>query len=73
MEERERGSNIIFLIIFRQLGRMSSEEEGKGTEILGKKIKFLNNGEWEEYQLLGNFIQPLNFDVSACIINFFKV
>ena len=38
-EKRERGSNIIFPIILRLLGRISSGEEVKWTEILGKKIK----------------------------------
>ena len=42
--KRKKGSNIIFPIILRLLGRISSEEEGKGTKILGKKIKILTNG-----------------------------
>ena len=37
--KRERGRNIIFSIILKLLGRISSREEGKGIEILGKKIK----------------------------------
>ena len=36
----ERGSNIIFHIIFRLLGR-EEYQEGKGAEILWKKIKNL--------------------------------
>ena len=36
---RERGSNNILPVILRLLGRISSGEEGKATEILGKKIK----------------------------------
>ena len=32
-------SNIIFPLILRLLGRISIGEEGKETEILGKKIK----------------------------------
>ena len=39
MEKRARGSNIIFPVILRLLGRISSGEEGKGTEILGMKIE----------------------------------
>ena len=39
MEKIKRGSNIIFPIILRLLGRISSWEGGKRTEILGKKIK----------------------------------
>ena len=51
------------------MGTISSGEEGKGAEILGygygydnvgKKIKILKNGGWEEYQVVGNFIQPLS-------------
>ena len=38
-KKRERGSNIIFPIISRLLGSISNEKEGKGTDILGKKIK----------------------------------
>ena len=37
-KKRKRGSNIIFPIILRLLGRIS---RGKGTEILSKKIKIL--------------------------------
>ena len=40
VEKRVRGSNIICSIMFRLNGRLSSGEEGNGTEILGKKIKF---------------------------------
>ena len=39
VEKREMGSNIIFPIILGLLGRISSGEEGKLTEILGNKIK----------------------------------
>ena len=38
-KKRVEGSNIICSIIFRLYGRLSSGEEGNGTEILGKKIK----------------------------------
>ena len=41
IEKREKGSNIIFPIILRLLGRMSSGEKGKGTEIYWKKIEIL--------------------------------
>ena len=58
VEKRESGSNIIFPIILRLLGRISSGEEGMGTDMLGKKIKILKNGCWEEYQVAWNFIHP---------------
>ena len=38
--KKERGSNIIFPIIIRLLERLSSGEEGTGTEIFGKNTKF---------------------------------
>ena len=37
--KRDRGSNIIFPIILRLLGRISSGKKGKGAETAGKKIK----------------------------------
>ena len=41
MEKKERGSNIIFPITFRLLGRISSEEEGgnfggENQDLVGK-------------------------------------
>ena len=45
-EKMKRGSNIIFLIKLRLLGRISSWEEGKKTEILGKKIKIKKKWGW---------------------------
>ena len=44
LEKREYGHNIIFPIILRLLGRISSGEEGKVTEILGKIIKIKKMG-----------------------------
>ena len=38
-EKRERGSNIIFPITLRLLGRISSEERGKRRIIWGRKKK----------------------------------
>ena len=38
-KKKDRGSNIIFPIIFRLFGRVSSGNKGKGTEILRKKAK----------------------------------
>ena len=38
VEKRNRGSNIIFPIISRLLGRISSGEVRKEAEFLGKKI-----------------------------------
>ena len=43
-KKSQRGSNIIFPLILRLLGRKSSGEEGKGTENLGNKIKIKKNG-----------------------------
>ena len=55
-KKKERGSNIIFLIILRLLGRISSgEEEGN----FGKENQDFKNEVREEYQLIGNFIHPL--------------
>ena len=33
-------------------GRISSEKEGKETESFGKKIKILNNGDGDEYEVV---------------------
>ena len=55
LEKRERGSNIIFPIILRLLGRISGGGKGKGTE---KKIKIRKNLSGEEYQVVVNFIHP---------------
>ena len=52
------GSNIISPILFRLLGRISTREEEKGTEILEKKIMIKKNGDGKEYQVVGNFIHP---------------
>ena len=57
MVKRKRGSIIISPLILRLMGRISSVKEGKGTKILGKKIK-MNNGGGEEYQVVVSFIQP---------------
>ena len=47
LKNREKGSNIIFPVILRLLGGISSDEKMKRTEILEKKIKMLQkNGEW---------------------------
>ena len=56
VKKSERGSNIIFAIILKLLGRISTGEEGKEIEILGKYIKVFKNGDKEEYQVVGNFI-----------------
>ena len=37
--KREKGSKIIFPIIIKLFERILSWEEGKGAEMLGKKIK----------------------------------
>ena len=42
----KKGSKIIFPIKLRLLGRISSGEDGKGTAILGKKIKIFEKLGW---------------------------
>ena len=59
MEKRERGSKIVFLILLRLLGRISSgKRPGKRMEILGKKIKILKTGDEERYEVAYNFMHP---------------
>ena len=58
MEKRQRGSNIIFPLILRLLGRISSGKEGKETEILGKKIKILKKLEGEKNIKIKNTALP---------------
>ena len=74
MEKRGRGSNIICSITLRLLGKISSAEDGKGTEILGKKIKFKKDEGGEEYQTITTFIHPCDITRkifrSGCIILF---
>ena len=41
-KKRVRGNNIIFPLILRLLGRISSWEMGKGTKFLGKNINIIN-------------------------------
>ena len=42
----------------KTVGENIKWKEGKGMEILGKKIKVLKNGGGEEYQVVGNFLHP---------------
>ena len=59
VEKRERRSNIIFPLILRLLGRLSSVERGgRGRTFLGRLSRFKINGGGEEYQVVGNFIHP---------------
>ena len=55
--KKERGSNIIFPLIFRLLERISSEE--KGAEIFGRKPRFKKNRGGEEYQVVANLYTPV--------------
>ena len=60
-KKRVRGSNchMFYNIKGRKMkGRLSSGEKGKGTKILGKKIKILKNGGGEEYQFVWHLIHP---------------
>ena len=50
----KRGSNIVFLIILRLLGRISNVEENGNFE---EENQDLNVG-GEEYKVVGNFIHP---------------
>ena len=44
----ERGKQYNLLYNIDAIGRISSGEKGKGTEILGKKIKIKKKKSWEE-------------------------
>ena len=57
VEKMEKGSNIIFPFNIMAVGKKSIGEEGKGTEIWGRKSR-LTNGVGEEYQNVWNFIHP---------------
>ena len=65
MEKRVRGSNIICSMILRLYGRLSSEEEGKGTGILGKKIQILKKWGWGRISNCKELYTPLSFSF-AC-------
>ena len=58
MEKRVIGSNITCSIILRLFGRLSIGEEGKGTEIMGKKIKFLKTRVGKNIKLQGTLYIP---------------
>ena len=58
-KKRERGSNIIFPIILRLLGGISSGEEGKETEILWEKSRFKNNLGWGRISSCRELYTPL--------------
>ena len=45
-------------MFYNYIIRLSNGEEGKGTEILGKKLKLSKNEGGEEYKIAGNFIHP---------------
>ena len=49
---------MIFPIIFRLLGRISSGEKGKGMEVLRKKIKILKNGVGKNIKFWGTLYTP---------------
>ena len=56
VEKRERGSNIIFPIILRLIGRISSWEGNGNFGEEGQVVK--KTGGWEEYRVVWNSIQP---------------
>ena len=65
MEKRVRGSNIIFPIILRPFGRISSGEEGRIIKILVKKIKIEKKrlGRISSYKELYNPIRHFLFNL----------
>ena len=57
LKKRERGSNMIFSMILRLFGRVSSWGEGKGSVNMGKKIKILKM--WVGKNInIRNFVHP---------------
>ena len=52
MEKRERGSDIIFPIILRQMGRISIGEKVKWAEMSVKKIQIEKNRGGKEHQVV---------------------
>ena len=57
VEKREKaGSNVIFPIILKLMGRISSGEEGKGTKFRGRKSKIIKNEDGKEYKVTEKFI-----------------
>ena len=57
MEKGERGSNIIFLIILRLLGRISCGERGRDG-FSEENFRFPKNGRGQEYKVVGNLYIP---------------
>ena len=58
MKKRERGRKIIFPVIYRLLGRISSEKKGKWSEFWGRKSRFLKLGVGKNIKLYGNLYTP---------------
>ena len=69
VEKRDRGSNVIFLIILRlfKVGK-----RGRGRKFRGRKSRFLKNGGGEEYKVVRNFIRSCisNLDAASVAICF---
>ena len=57
MEKRERGSNIIFPIILRLLGRISSGEKGRKRKFWGRKSRF-NKRSGKNIKVQGTLYTP---------------
>ena len=66
MEKKKRGSNIILPLILRLLGRISTEE-GKGTKILGKKIKISKKWGWGRISSCREHYNPLMLSIKNCM------
>ena len=61
MWKKGKGEAIIFLIMLKLYGKISCEEEGKRTEILGKIIKIRNIEVWKKIKLQGTLYSPDHF------------
>ena len=71
MEKRERVRNIIFPIILRLLGRISSGGKGKETEISGLKIKLRKEVRLgKNIKLQGTLYTPVCLYVCMSVILF---
>ena len=58
-KKRESGSNNIFPLLFKLLGRISSWEKVKRTEIIEKKTRFKKNWEWGRISSCRELYTPL--------------
>ena len=59
IEKRKKGSNTIFPIIFRLLGRILSEERGRKRTFRGRKSRFKKMGMRKKIKLWGTLYTPV--------------